>query len=183
MRTLEAAMRATQVAMLLLLVPGMLLISAVTDAATLARGTFELSPSFSFTQTYLSFDGNAIGTITNLRIDGEVGYCVSNLVEIGGTAIVGHSSFDPEAASASSLTSEGLALGLGINFATAGNVVPFVRGAVGLLAYSGDIAIGKETSVLAPILDAGIRLMVGGSASVNFGVDYRHTTNDGGLKD
>jgi hypothetical protein len=61
--------------------------------------------------------------------------------------------------------------------------VPFVRGSVGFLLNSGDLYVDDATTVIAPLLEGGLRVMVGRSASVNFVVGYLHRTNAFGVQD
>ena len=83
----------------------------------------------------------------------------------------------------SSATAFGMTGGVTLNFPAQGDLVPFIGAGAGFVAYSGDAYSGATTTAIAPFVRGGIRVMVGSSASVNFGVAYDHQTNALGVKD
>ncbi len=152
-------------------------------AGPMSKGTVELSPSLSFSHNSLRSNGTDDGSLTTLLANTQVGYCLSNLVEIIGGPLLTHQSVDPPSGGSVSATSFGLSGGVRLNFASSGNIVPFVGAAVGFASNSGDGAFGTETTTIAPILQGGIRVLVGPSGSVNLGVGYQHESNAFGVKD
>lgn len=152
-------------------------------AGALSKGTVELTPSLAFSHNSLSFLGTDVGSLTTLQSSVVVGYCVSDLLEVaGGPLVVRQSISDPGFGSESG-TSIGFTGGVQLNFASGGQMVPFVRAAFGIVGNSGVLSLGTETTTIAPILVAGLRVLVGNSASVNFGVGYQHASKALGVQD
>jgi hypothetical protein len=156
--------------------------TAAAHSATLTKGTFELEPSAQFSHQSFSVSGSGAGSITNLSLLGTLGYFATPQFELIGSPVVTHQSFDDPVLGTTSGTSFGLLAGLRYNFEVAGNIVPFLEGSVGLQKFSGDLG-GSQTSFVAPQIGAGIRVMVGGAASVNFAALYEHVTSAEGVKD
>ena len=157
--------------------------SSALHAATLEKGTIELTPSLGFNRNSLSVSGTDVGTLTNFSASGEIGYCVTNHFEVGGGLLMTYQSIDDPISGSESSTAFGVIGGVQYNFSSAGQMVPFARAAIGILTNSGSLSVGEETSFIAPMLQAGIRLLVGTSASVNCGIGYRHQTNTFGAQD
>jgi hypothetical protein len=151
------------------------------SAAALTRGTVELTPSLSFSHQSFSFNGSDAGSLSTLAASGILGYCTSDKLEVLGGLLVSHQSVSNPGFGSASATAIGLTGGAQLNFASSGNTIPFVRGALGFLVNSGDAAAGTETTLIAPILEAGLRVLVGSKASVNMGVGYQHQSNAGGV--
>jgi hypothetical protein len=167
-------------------------------AASLERGTVELTPSVTLSHKSVSFDGPApwigpvnqsvslegeqLGSQTDLLMSFDFGYCTSNVVEPTGGLLVLYTSIHPEGASSTSASAFGASAGLTFNISTQGALIPFLRGTVGFLTYSGDGFQGTDTEYLAPAVSAGVRTMVGGSASLNFSALFTHHSNVQGQK-
>jgi hypothetical protein len=144
-------------------------------AAPLERGTVELAPAVSFSHaSYSASGGGGSVSLTTFAGSAGLGYCISDRAEILGNLIVTDISGDFGSGS-----SVGLSGGVGFNFPSGSNVVPFVQAQLGILTNSG----GGDTSLLLPTLEGGIRLLVGSSASVNIGVGFQHQTNALGVSD
>ncbi len=156
-----------------------------SQSADLGKAAIELNPSLAYSHNSVSGFSGLDFTTTSLDISGLVGYFVSDMVELGGGLLVTYESVDYEGlvGGAQSATAAGLIGGIALNFASSNNVVPFVRGSVGFLSNSGDLYIDNETTVIAPLLEGGLRVMVGRSASVNFVVGYQHRSDVFGVRD
>jgi len=155
-----------------------------SHAAGLAKGTLELGPSLAYAHSSYEFQGSSDFSTTTLDVNAFLGYCLNPRVELGGSVLVSYQSveFPGSIFGNASATSAGLTGGITLNFSTAGNAVPYLRASLGFLANSGD-ATEHETTVLAPMLEGGLRLMVGNSASVNFAVGYQHRSDAFGVQD
>lgn len=153
------------------------------DAATLEKGTLELTPALSFTRNSFSVSGSDAGSLTILTASGLLGYCVTDHFEVVGGLLVNYQSIEVPGFGSESATSLGLLGGVQYNFSSGGETIPFVRGALGIVTNSGNLSAGDQTTVIAPSLLAGLRMLVGASASVNFGVGYQHQTNALGVQD
>lgn len=163
---------------------GMLaIVAAPAHPATLEKGTVELTPSLSFSHNSFSFSGSDAGSLTNMVGSAQVGYCVTDHFEIGGGLLVNYQSIDVPGFGSESATSLGLVGGVQYNFPSGGRTIPFVRGSLGILTNSGSLASGDQTTLIAPSLLAGLRVLVGNSASVNFGVGYQHLSDALGVQE
>jgi len=162
-----------------------------SQSADLGKGAIELNPSLAYSHNSYSRVENGGGgqrvtvTTTMLDISGLIGYFVSDKVELSGGPLVTYESIDFEGllGGRQSATAAGLIGGVALNFPSSGNVVPFLRGSVGFLAHSGDLYVDNATTVIAPLLEGGLRVMVGKSAAVNFVLGYQHRTNAFGVQD
>jgi hypothetical protein len=155
-------------------------------AAGLPAGTLEISPSAVFSHSSLSLNGEKLGSLTVLAMSGNVGYCVTNHVEGEGGFLLSHVSISAEDNSgdgSASATGVGLNGGLRFNLSGSGDVIPFAYAGAGFVSYSGDEAPDTKVEVDAPILQAGVRLLVGPTGSMNFFVQYSHRTNADGAED
>lgn len=147
-----------------------------SESAELGKGAIELGPSLAYSHNSFSSDF----TTTTLDVNAFLGYFVSDMVELGGALLVSYQAVDFGGGFDGSTTSAGLTGGVTVNFVSSGNVVPFLRGSVGFLSNSES---GSETTLIAPLLEGGLRVMVGSSASVNFGVGYQRLSNALGVQD
>jgi len=155
-----------------------------SESSPLGKGALEINPSLAYSHNSYSSFGSTDFTTTTVNVSGFLGYFVSDMIEVGGAVLVSYQSFDFGAPiGSSSSTSAGLTGGVAVNFVSSGNVVPFLRGSLGFLSNSGDAGFGTETTVIAPLLEGGLRVMVGSSASVNFVVGYQHQTSALGVQD
>jgi hypothetical protein len=152
-------------------------------AATLGKGTVELTPSVLFSRTSFSFSGADAGNLTVLSASTTLGYCMTDHFEVVGGLLVDYQSFDFPASPSESATSLGLTGGVIYNFSSGGQMIPFARVAVGFASNSGALSAGEETTVIAPALEAGLRYLVGSSASVNFGAGFQHRSKWAGVQD
>jgi hypothetical protein len=151
-----------------------LVVSGPVHGAPLEKGSCELSPAVSFAHSSFSASGAGSADLTTFTANGLVGYCVSSRVELLGTVLLNHVSFEGE-----SDTSGGLTFGVGFNFPSGGRTVPYIRAEAGFLTNVG----GGETTTIIPALEGGLRVMVGSASSVNFGVGYTHQSNALGVQD
>ena len=159
--------------------------AAPSQASDLGKGAIELNPSLAF--SYNSHSGGYAGldfTTTTLDVSGLVGYFVSDMLELDGGLLVSYESVDFSAyGGRTSETAAGLIGGVAINFPSSSNLVPFIRGSVAVQLHSGDLYVDDATTIIAPLLEGGMRVMVGRSASVNFVVGYLHRSNVSGVQD
>jgi len=152
-------------------------------AATLEKGTIELTPSLGFSRNSFSYSGSDAGSLTTLTANGLIGYCITDHVELGGGLLINYQSADIPGFGSESATSLGVVGGMQYNFSSGGQTIPFVRGAIGVVTNSGNLSAGDRTTVIAPAISAGLRVLVGSAASVNFGVGYQHQTSALGVQD
>ena len=144
-----------------------------SSAAPLGKGALEIGPSLAFSHN--SHSGEPTGffltsfSTSTLDATGFVGYFVTDMVELGGSARVTYQSYDYGFGSSSS-TVAGMTGGITLNFVSSGSIVPLLRGSLG-------VSWGGPENTLIPSLEGGIRAMVGRSASVNFLVGYQHQSS------
>src|SRR6185369_13037137 len=91
--------------------------------------------------------------------------------EIMGGAIIRH-----QDTNGMKQTSVGAQTGLTYNFKESGQLVPFASLGFGALFYGGFSF--NQPAVLAPSMAAGLRVLVGNAASVNFKLGYERERND-----
>ena len=152
-------------------------------AAVLDQGTIELTPSLGFTRSSLAFKGSNAGSITHVSASARAGYCVTHRFEIDAGMLMEHQAVSFPGAISEQATLIGATAGVQFNAPHGGRMLPFVRGAIGMATNSGVLSPGKETTLFAPILQAGLRVLAGTRASVNFGLGYRHQSNARGVTD
>jgi len=153
-------------------------LAARSSATDLARGTIELEPNAQFLSQSFSFSGESGSTtVTTLSMLATLGWFMNDQFELVGSPVVTYQSFESVNG-----TSFGLLAGARFNFKSQGNIIPFVGAAVGLEKFSGDL-YGTDVAFTAPRVEAGMRFMMGGVASVNFAGIYQHETTAQGIKD
>jgi hypothetical protein len=156
---------------------------APSAAAPLGKGAVEIGPSLAYSHSSYSFSGSSDFSTTTVDVNGFVGYFVTDMVEVGGSLLVTYLSIDAGPSANASSTDAGLTGGITLNFVSSGNVVPFVRGSLGFTSHSGEASFGSQSTLIAPLLEGGLRAMVGRSASVNFTVGYQHHSDALGVPD
>jgi hypothetical protein len=176
-------MRASRVCAGMLVAAALLMFSSASQAGSLPKGTLEVSAYGLFDYSSYSADGDDAGSSTDFTLTGDLGYSVTDLLEVFGGLLIQHSSVDPVGAASVSQTAVGPEAGLTLNFKTSSIVVPYITGAVGLVAYSGDVLDNYSTGWMVPFLGAGIRVLVGNSAAFNFGLGYVHNIHATGAED
>jgi len=77
----------------------------------------------------------------------------------------------------------GVICGPVLDFGGGGPVVPHVQGGIGVLNHGGDVHEDSQAALILPQLGAGVRLMVGESASINCGAFWQHLSNAEGVED
>jgi hypothetical protein len=138
---------------------------------TVPAGTIEFSPSVSYSHWNMKREGYGnVDTFTKLEITPTIGYCVSNHYEVTGGFMTRH-----ESSNGMSETALGTTAGLIYNFNPQGGFVPFASLGFGALFYDGFHL--DNTAVLAPMVNAGVRVLVGSSASVNASLGFQHEAN------
>ena len=95
--------------------------------------------------------------------------------------MINHQAYSEPGVGSASATSIGLTGGVQYNFVSGGRVVPYLRSALGFVNNSRDVP-GIETTFIAPLLQGGLRWLVGSSASINYGLGYRHQLNVQGTR-
>jgi len=138
---------------------------------TVPAGTIEFSPSVSYSHWNMKREGYGnVDTFTKLEITPTLGYCVSNHYEVTGGFMTRH-----ESSNGMSETALGTTAGLVYNFNPQGGFIPFASVGFGVLFYDGFHL--DNTAVLAPMINAGVRVLVGSSASVNASLGFQHEAN------
>jgi hypothetical protein len=175
-------MRARAVLVLVILAMVVLVAAPATRAGALPKGTLEVAAYALYDYSSYGYSGADDGSSSDFTLTGQLGYCVTDLIEVFGGLLVQHSSVDPVNVASTSSTAIGPEAGMMLNFANSSIVVPYISGAVGLVSYSGTAA-SYSTGWMVPFLGAGIRVLVGNSASFNLGVAYVHNINALGISD
>jgi hypothetical protein len=148
--------------------------SARATASQISAGSIEFSPAVSFSHSNFKREGYGnVDTFTELNVSPTLGYCLSDRYEVTGGLLIRHQS-----ANGTSDTALGASAGLIYNFSRQGGVIPFASLGFGTLFYDGFSL--DETAVLAPMVAGGVRVLVGGSASVNMSLGYQHESNANG---
>jgi hypothetical protein len=155
----------------------------VTLGASMPTGTTELSTRAYFSHTGYSFNGTSLGSSTSVLLSLSVGQCITDLVELQGSAIWNHDSVDPKGDTSASASSYGASGSVLLNLTTSSSIVPYLQAGVGLFAYSGDGYEDAETSTMLPFLAGGLRFLVADSAALDAGLAYQRLTNAGGVED
>ena len=138
---------------------------------TVPSGTVEFSPSVSYSHWNVKREGYGnVDTFTKLEITPTIGYCVSDHYEVTGGFMTRH-----ESSNGMSETALGTTAGLTYNFSPQGGFIPFASVGFGALFYDGFHL--DNTAVLAPMINAGVRVLVGSSASVNASLGFQHEAN------
>ena len=148
--------------------------SAVAVGGGIPSGSIEFSPTVTFSHSNFRREGYGnVETSTQLTASPTLGYCVSDHWEVTGGLLMRHFSEN-----GSSDTALGASAGLGYNFSPQGSFIPFANVGFGALFYDGFSM--DATAVLAPTLTAGVRVLVGPTASVNMSLGYQHESNANG---
>jgi hypothetical protein len=146
-------------------------LSSPARSYQLSAGSIEFSPAVAFTHSNTKRQGYGnIDTFTRLDITPTIGYCLSRHYEVTGGITTRHQS-----ANGVSDTNLGAVAGLTYNFSAQGTLIPYASLGFGALFYSGFSL--NNTAVLAPMMSAGARVLVGSSASVNANLGYQHESN------
>lgn len=150
--------------------PGLLLPDGAA-ANQIAAGSIEFAPTVSFSHWNMKREGYGnVDNFTRLDFAPTLGLCVTSHYEVTGGLLARHQSTN-----GTSDTALGASAGLQYNFAAGGNVIPFAGLGFGTLFYGGFSL--HDTSVLAPMITGGIRVLVGPSAAVNLSLGYQHESN------
>ena len=145
--------------------------SGRATATQLAAGSIELAPTVSFSHWNFKREGYGnVETFTRLDFTPTIGFCLNDHYEITTGLWARHTSANDE-----SDTALGATAGLTYNFSQHGGVIPFASVGFGALFYDGFSF--DQTAVLAPMISAGVRMLVGESASVNMSLGYQHESN------
>jgi len=140
-------------------------------ADQLQAGAIELSPKVSFSHSSMKREGYGnVDNFTQFDLAPSVGFCLNRRYQVNGAVLVRH-----EAVNGARATSLGALTGLTYNFTSQGAVIPFGGVAFGTLFNSGFTF--DNTSVLAPVLSGGVRVLVGNAGSVNLSLGYEHETD------
>jgi hypothetical protein len=153
-------------------------LASPVPAASLTKGTVEFETSLDLSHT--TYSASAINSFTNFAGTLGAGYSLTPMIQLGGGVLIGHQSQESDSLGSLGFTSYGASGDVTLNFATPNNLLPFVRAGVGFENFTGDGFAGAKTALIAPYLRAGVRVLVGNSASVNASVAYRHVINADG---
>ena len=145
--------------------------SRATPGNQVARGSIEITPNVSFSHSSLKREGYGnVDTFTQFDFDPALGFCFTDHFEAMGGLLLRHQSTN-----GSRETALGASAGLTYNFAPQGKMIPFVGAGFG--TFFNDGFTFNNTSVLAPALTGGIRVLVGNTGSVNLRLGYEHETD------
>ena len=139
-----------------------------------SAGAVEFSPTVTFTHQNFKREGYGnVDHFTQLDVKPTVGFCVSDHYEVMAGFLARHTSVNGD-----DDTALGATAGLTYNFSRHGSVIPFVGLGFGALFYDGFTM--DNTAVLAPMINGGVRVPVGGMAAVNMSLGYQHESNADG---
>ena len=157
-------------------VSSLLVIASVTVAGTLDKGASEIAGSAGFTSTSYSTDqagDSSIPSLTTVTADVKYGYCLTRNWEIAPQVMV--SSLSRSGYSQSNYA--GAVSGI-YNFALAGNtLVPYLELGAGFGSTKGIYpGSGTQNYSILPLGSAGVRFLLGNSASINAAAVYTRET-------
>lgn len=171
----------------LLLAAALLLLPCAAGADPLRAGALELETAVAFEHSSFSATDD-----TYAFFDGSTGlaYGLTDMFQVGGGLLYRSSLYTPDGGEEISSRSYGASVDVTANFRAPSGIVPFVRVGVGFRGYDDDLfddpltdAIEEpSTSVLFPMVRAGVRLFVGDAGSVNLSLSYRRETNADGVE-
>ena len=137
----------------------------------LSQGSIEITPNVSFSHASLKREGYGnVDTFTQFDFDPSIGFCFTDHFEATCGLLVRHQSTNGMGE-----TALGASAGLNYNFSPQGRMIPFVGAGFG--TFFNDGFTFNNTSVLAPALTGGIRVLVGNTGSVNLRAGYEHETD------
>jgi hypothetical protein len=158
-------------------------IAVSVNAGTIPEKTMEIEGRGSFSHDSFSAAGDDVGSTTEMNLSGTVGYAVTNAIQVVGGLQFQRASASPEGGDSSSFSGYGARAGARYNFTTQSSIVPFVEAGMSFLAWSGDGYEDAKTTMGLPYVGGGARLLIGNSASINFGGQFERTTNALGVED
>ena len=157
------------VALSLLVAP---LAARPTAAQQLVPGAVEISPRVSFSHWNVKREGYGnVDSFTHLEFTPTVGFCLTAHHEMTVGVAIQH-----EAQNGAGNTRLGAVTGYQYNFVARGGAIPYAG--IGLGANFGEGFTFDGSSLLAPVLAGGMRLLVGSAGSVNLGLSYVHETDN-----
>ena len=137
-----------------------------------AAGSIELAPNVAFHHSSTKREGYGnVDTFTQLDFTPTVGFCLTDRFEATSGVTLRHVRENDN-----HQTGVGFSAGLLYNFPSQGTMIPFAG--LGFGALFNDGFTFNETALIAPSLTGGLRLLVGGSASVNLSLGYQHETDN-----
>ncbi len=161
-----------------------LLLSLCADqvaAAPVAKGSKELSGSFSFTRTSYSWEDNDLGSVTLITLSPGCGKFFTDQLEVKMNLQMSYVSYDN--GGSESLTTYG---GNGLllwHFTSESNVVPFVGGGVGVATASDSFDTEYDATFILPIVGGGVRIFLTDSVCLNVEAFYNHQVNGRFIED
>jgi hypothetical protein len=162
----------TLLAAALLALPVLAHAAPAPRANPVVHGAVELSPAVSFNHENLKRDGyGGVDNFTQLDFTPTIGYCITNHYEVTGGMLIQHQSQN-----GSSATAVGALAGVTYNFNPSGSLVPFAGLGFGNM-FDGGFSF-DQPAVILPNLTAGLRVLAGGSSSVNLTLGYQRERND-----
>jgi hypothetical protein len=149
------------------------MVAAPASAGTLGKGASEIQGSAGL-QT-VSVSGSSV---TQISLDAFYGWCIDEHWEFGPEVSV--ASLSGGGSTQSDFGANGLAV---YNFALNGNtLVPFVGAGLGFSSFSPGGGGSSITTTVIPIVEGGVRCLMGSSASINFLARYQHESmKEGGV--
>jgi hypothetical protein len=152
---------------------------APAGAASMPKGTVELSTDMLFDHYSYSVKGKDKGSSSNFNLVLGAGPCLTDALQFKAALEIGHSEATYSAQS-SEATSWGGSARFDYNFTTQGATIPFVEAGLGVRFYAGDGYDSTDPSTILPILGLGLRFLVRKSVSLNTELSYQRISNVGG---
>ena len=141
-------------------------------AQQLAPGDVEISPTVSFDHWNVKREGYGnVDSFTQLDFTPSLGFCLTSRHEVTVGLKIQY-----EGNNGSGNTRLGAVTGYQHNFSPRGGVIPYAG--IGLGANFGEGFTFSGSSLVAPVLTGGMRLLVGGAGSANVGLSYVHETDN-----
>jgi len=148
------------------------LASLPAAAQQLAPGAVEISPRVSFSHWNVKREGYGnVDNFTQLDFTPTVGFCLTAHHEVTVGFAIQH-----EAQNGDGNTRLGAVTGYQYNFLARGGVTPYAG--IGMGANFGEGFTFDGTSLVAPVLTGGMRVLVGNTGSVNLSLSYEHETDN-----
>ena len=141
-------------------------------AQQLVPGAVEISPTVSFSHWNVKREGYGnVDSFTRLDFTPTIGFCLTPHHEVTGGLTIQY-----EAQNGEGDTRLGALTGYQYNFNARGDLIPYAG--IGLGANFGQGFTFDGSSLVAPVLTGGMRLLVGSTGSVNLSLAYVHETDN-----
>jgi opacity protein-like surface antigen len=156
--------------------PLLLLVATATAPSTaraqLAQGAVEISPTVSFNHWNVKREGYGnVDAFTRFDFTPTIGFCLTAHHEVNVGLTMQYEKDGDEGH-----TRLGALTGYQYNFDPRGGFIPYAG--IGLGANFGEGFTFDGSTLVAPVLTGGMRILVGGAGSVNLSLSYLHETDN-----